>query len=168
MRNRTDSLKPLKEGVAEALVRVAEAAQRGGGIVGTPSGFADLDKLTAGFEAGQLVILAARPGMGKTSFALNLAHNAGVKHRLPVAIFSLEMPRSDLALRMICACLVYTSRKITEMDCATSSSLAWITGAVAAMAEPPQIDEPTPIKMALFFFKRSALYSTKADVYKRQ
>ena len=103
MRNRTDSLKPLKEGVAEALVRVAEAAQRGGGIVGTPSGFADLDKLTAGFEAGQLVILAARPGMGKTSFALNLAHNAGVKHRLPVAIFSLEMPRSDLALRMICA-----------------------------------------------------------------
>ncbi|MBS5518158.1 MAG: replicative DNA helicase [Clostridiales bacterium] len=103
MRNRTDSLKPLKEGVAEALVRVAEAAQRGGGIVGTPSGFADLDKLTAGFEAGQLVILAARPGMGKTSFALNLAHNAGVKHRLPVAIFSLEMPQSDLALRMICA-----------------------------------------------------------------
>ena len=103
MRNRTDSLKPLKEGVAEALVRVAEAAQRGGGIVGTPSGFADLDKLTAGFEAGQLVILAARPGMGKTSFALNLAHNAGVKSGLPVAIFSLEMPQSDLALRMICA-----------------------------------------------------------------
>ncbi len=53
------------------------------------------------------------------------------------------------------------NRKITEMDCATSSSLAWITGAVAAMAEPPQIDEPTPIKMALFFFKRSALYSKK-------
>ena len=56
------------------------------------------------------------------------------------------------------------NRKITEMDCATSSSLAWITGAVAAMAEPPQIDEPTPIKMALFFFKRSALYSTKATM----
>ena len=119
MRNRTDSLKPLKEGVAEALVRVAEAAQRGGGIVGTPSGFADLDKLTAGFEAGQLVILAARPGMGKTSFALNLAHNAGVKHRLPVAIFSLEMPQSDLALRMICA--------------EARVSLGWMTRSLASL-----------------------------------
>ena len=80
---------------------LTEAAQRGGGIVGTPSGFADLDKLTAGFEAGQLVILAARPGMGKTSIGLNICLNAAKATGKTVAIFSLEMSREQLVTRFL-------------------------------------------------------------------
>lgn len=72
-----------------------------GNISGVRSGFRDLDKITSGFQKGDLIILAARPAMGKTAFALNIAHNAAYKSKEPVAIFSLEMPAEQLIMRMI-------------------------------------------------------------------
>ncbi len=72
-------------------------------ITGLPSGFADLDKLTTGFHPGDLVIVGARPGMGKTAFCLNIATYVGTEVKTPVAIFSLEMTKEQLALRMICS-----------------------------------------------------------------
>lgn len=74
-----------------------------GNISGVKSGFRDLDKITSGFQKGDLIILAARPAMGKTAFALNLAHNAAYKAVEPVAIFSLEMPAEQLVQRVICS-----------------------------------------------------------------
>ena len=74
-----------------------------GNISGVKSGFRDLDKITSGFQKGDLIILAARPAMGKTAFALNLAHNAAYKAEEPVAIFSLEMPAEQLVQRVICS-----------------------------------------------------------------
>jgi replicative DNA helicase len=72
-------------------------------ITGLPTGFADLDKLTTGFHPGDLIVVGARPGMGKTAFCLNIAAHVGIEVKVPVAIFSLEMTKEQLALRMICA-----------------------------------------------------------------
>lgn len=72
-------------------------------ITGVPSGFADIDKQTTGFQQGDLVIIGGRPGMGKTAFCLNIAQHAALQTKIPVAIFSLEMSKKQLALRMLCS-----------------------------------------------------------------
>ncbi|MHB1003382.1 MAG: DnaB-like helicase N-terminal domain-containing protein, partial [Thermoleophilia bacterium] len=77
--------------VSEQFDRIEELFHAKKSITGTPSGFTDLDKLTSGFQPSNLIILAARPAMGKTAFALDIAQNAAIKHNVPVAIFSLEM-----------------------------------------------------------------------------
>ena len=71
------------------------------GLTGTPSGFHDLDDLTGGFQAGNLIVLAARPAMGKSALATNIAENAAVDHGKAVALFSLEMSETELAQRFI-------------------------------------------------------------------
>jgi len=68
-----------------------------------PSGWDDLDKLTSGWQPGDLVILAGRPSMGKSSAAVNMAENAAIRHGTPVAIFSLEMSKEQLAMRLLCS-----------------------------------------------------------------
>lgn len=72
-------------------------------ITGVSSGFKDLDELTSGFQPGDLIIIGGRPGMGKTAFALNIAQHVGVELKEPVAVFSLEMSKEQLALRMLCS-----------------------------------------------------------------
>ena len=78
-------------------------AQEGRHITGLASGFFDLDEMTAGLQPGELIILAARPSMGKTAFALNVAEHVGVSDRQCVAVFSLEMSRQQLAQRLLCS-----------------------------------------------------------------
>lgn len=73
------------------------------GITGLPSGFDDLDRMTAGFQKSDLIIVAARPSVGKTAFALNIAQNVGVKTKETVAVFSLEMSEQQLAKRVLCS-----------------------------------------------------------------
>ncbi len=72
-------------------------------LSGAPSGFYDLDAMTSGFQPSDLVIIAARPSMGKTAFVLNIAQNCAVQHGIPVAVFSLEMSKESLVMRMLCA-----------------------------------------------------------------
>jgi replicative DNA helicase len=79
-----------------------ERLQRGGeSITGVPSGFKDLDELTAGFQQSDLIIVAARPSMGKTAFVLNIAQNAALDKNIPVAVFSLEMSKESLVQRLL-------------------------------------------------------------------
>jgi replicative DNA helicase len=82
---------------------IEEAYERKERITGVASGFRDLDQVTAGFQRSNMIVVAARPGMGKTSLCLNIAVNAATRQKLPVAIFSLEMSRQELAMRMICS-----------------------------------------------------------------
>jgi replicative DNA helicase len=70
-------------------------------LTGTPSGFKDLDELTGGFQPGNLIIIAARPSMGKSALVVNIAENAAVDHKMPVALFSLEMSETELAQRFV-------------------------------------------------------------------
>src|SRR5688500_19784034 len=79
-----------------------EALQRGGkSITGVASGFTDLDALTSGFQPSDLIVVAARPSMGKTAFILNIAQHAAIEHNVPVALFSLEMSKESLVQRML-------------------------------------------------------------------
>ncbi|MBT3705907.1 MAG: replicative DNA helicase [Proteobacteria bacterium] len=87
--------------LTQAVDRIEELFQSGAGITGVSTGFKDLDNLTSGLQESDLVVIAGRPSMGKTSLAMNLAENAAVGSKLPVAVFSMEMPGQQLAMRML-------------------------------------------------------------------
>lgn len=91
---------PISVVVNNALDKISTAARNKGAVTGVPTGFIDLDYMTAGMQPSDLVIIAARPAMGKTAFALNIAANVAFKQRKPVAIFSLEMSKEQLINRM--------------------------------------------------------------------
>jgi replicative DNA helicase len=97
------SLYPLGELVVQNFDTLEKRAANKSLLTGIPSGFNELDRKTSGFQNSDLVILAARPAMGKTSLALNIARNAAVDENVPVAIFSLEMSREQLSMRLLCA-----------------------------------------------------------------
>jgi replicative DNA helicase len=84
-----------------AMEKIDQLMQAGGEVTGVPTGFVDLDKMTLGFQPGDLVIVAARPSMGKTSFVLNIAQHVALEKDIPVAFFSLEMSKESLASRML-------------------------------------------------------------------
>ncbi len=86
----------------ESFERLDEIQNSDHDLTGAPSGFRDLDELTAGFQKSNLVVMAARPGMGKTSLALNIATHLAVREQVPVAIFSLEMSREEVTTRLMC------------------------------------------------------------------
>ncbi len=93
---------PLEVAVQEAFERIEKSLERGARITGTESGFRELDEMTSGMHPGQLIIVAARPAMGKTSYVMCLASNAAKTSGKPVLFFSLEMPRVELANRLLC------------------------------------------------------------------
>ena len=82
---------------------IEASENRGEGLTGTPTGFADLDALTNGLHAGQLIVVAARPGIGKSTVALDFARAAGVQHQVPSVFFSLEMGRNEITMRLLSA-----------------------------------------------------------------
>lgn len=94
---------PLNQAVTDAIDEIEAARGRDGQLMGVPSGFADLDALTNGFHAGQLVLVAARPALGKSTLALDFARSAAVRHNLPAIVFSLEMGRAEIAMRLLSA-----------------------------------------------------------------
>ena len=94
---------PIDTAMAEAIEEINQAQQRGGELVGVPTGFTDLDALTHGLHPGQLVIIAARPAVGKSTFALDIARHAALRNKQPTVVFSLEMSRSEIAMRMLSA-----------------------------------------------------------------
>ncbi len=87
--------------VVDLLDRVQEMADNPNDVTGVPTGFYDLDRMTAGFQAGDLIVLAARPSMGKTALAINIAEHVALNEGLPVAVFSMEMGAAQLAVRIV-------------------------------------------------------------------
>ena len=97
------SLISIKDIVFEVYAKIEERANNKGQLTGVSTGFYDLDTYTNGLQKSDLIILAARPAMGKTAFALNIAQNVALRAKVPVAIFSLEMSKSQLAQRLMCS-----------------------------------------------------------------
>ena len=93
--------RPIKELLVDALDRIDMLFQRDNPITGVATGFYELDNMTSGLQKSDLVIIAGRPSMGKTAFAINIAQHAAIKEELPVAVFSMEMPSEQLAMRMM-------------------------------------------------------------------
>lgn len=101
-RRRTGSgFKAIRSLLAGAVDRIEELFHKQGHITGMSTGFADLDEMTSGLQRSDLIVVAGRPSMGKTTFAMNIAENVAIKQDAPVAVFSMEMPGEQLAMRMM-------------------------------------------------------------------
>jgi len=109
---REGGFQPVKDVVPDTFRKIEEAFRNKSDVTGLRTGFSDFDRMTAGLQNSDLVILAARPSMGKTSFALNLAYNVAVKEEVPVAVFSLEMSKEQLVMRMLCSSGGFNSHEI--------------------------------------------------------
>ncbi|RJR25487.1 replicative DNA helicase [Candidatus Microgenomates bacterium] len=95
------SFAPIKEALSESFDRLDELHKRAGGLRGIPTGFRDLDNLLAGLQPSNMLILAARPGIGKTAFGLNIARAITVDYKIPVGVFSIEMSKEELTDRLL-------------------------------------------------------------------
>ena len=93
----------LKELIWPTMERIEQLQSGHGAVTGVPSGFVDLDRLTAGFQRADLIIVAARPSMGKTALILNVVQHAAIEHNIGVGIFSLEMSKDQLVQRLLCS-----------------------------------------------------------------
>ncbi|MDO4643830.1 MAG: replicative DNA helicase [Cardiobacteriaceae bacterium] len=100
-KNENEGFQPVKGILADAVNYIQEVAQRDGDIIGISTGFKALDKMTGGLQGGQFIVIAARPAMGKTTFAMNIAEAVAIGAKLPVGVLSLEMSARDLVLRMM-------------------------------------------------------------------
>ena len=141
-RGETTSFRPIKPVMLQVMDAIAKRNKQG--VTGVPTGFAQLDALTAGLQPAELIILAARPSVGKTSFALSLALNAAVERGLPVLFFSLEMSFQNVVERMLCA----TARVDTSLVRSGFVDKVWgpLTRAASKISESPMYldDSPTP------------------------
>ncbi len=113
-----DNFIPLKEAVGTVFEQIQATSVGDDKLTGVPSGYPDLDALTSGFQPGDLIILAARPSMGKTTLALNFAQMVGIQKKLPVAVFSCEMPSEQLAMRLLCSEAKIDSKRIRSASLA--------------------------------------------------
>jgi len=104
----------IKELVKRAINTVEDFHARQGMLTGIGTGFADFDKLTTGLHPGEMLVIAARPSMGKTSLAMNIAEHVAIDQKLPVAVFSLEMAANSLVLRMLCSRARVNLRSVRE------------------------------------------------------
>ncbi len=100
-RNGSSDLTPINKIVINVIGEIEEAARNKGKVTGLSTGFTDLDNMLTGLHGGELLLVAARPAMGKTAFVLNIAHDLAVMHNTPCALFSLEMSKEQLVSRMI-------------------------------------------------------------------
>ncbi len=113
---RSTEFADISDILVSAISKIELLANSKGAITGVPTGFMDLDKETSGFQKADLILLAARPSMGKTALALNIAQNMAIKYDKKVAIFSLEMSKEQLINRMICSEALIDSNKLRTGD----------------------------------------------------
>jgi replicative DNA helicase len=121
-RRSSDDYAPLSEIMPHTLSEIEAIEGRGGQLVGVPTGFQKLDEITHGLHAGQLIIVAARPAIGKSTLALDLARSASIKHNLTSAIFSLEMSRNEIVMRLLSA---EAQVHLSSMRAGTLSETDW-------------------------------------------
>ncbi len=134
----------IRDVLMEVFDRVEVLNQQGGTTTGIPTGFVDLDKMTNGFQRSDLIIVAARPSVGKTAFALNIAQNVAVRAKETVAIFSLEMSAPQLVNRMICAEANLDANLMRTGDFKTDEDWAKLTMGIASLAEAEIYIDDTP------------------------
>jgi replicative DNA helicase len=126
----------IKELVKRAINQIEDFHQRQGMLTGVGTGFTDLDKMTSGLHPGEMIVIAARPSMGKTSLAMNIAEHVALEQKLPVGVFSLEMTSESLVLRMLCSRSRVNLRNIRDGFLA-ERDFPKLTGAAGKLANAP-------------------------------
>lgn len=140
IRKNYDSMSTL---IRSAIKQIEQAKGHEGNVIGVPSGFTDLDRMTSGWQPSDLIILAARPAMGKTAFALSLARNAAVDFQKPIAIFSLEMSSLQLVTRLISAESELSSGKLRSGNL-RNDEIEQIHAKIGGLSEAPIFIDDTP------------------------
>jgi len=126
----------IKDLVHRAINTIEKFHQGQGQLTGVGTGFTDLDKMTNGMHGGEMIVIAARPSMGKTSLAMNIAEHAAIELRVPVGVFSLEMTSESLVLRMLCSRSRVNLRNVREGFLA-ERDFPKLTGAAGRLASAP-------------------------------
>lgn len=133
----------IKELLTRTVEQIDHLFETEGAITGVPTGFDKFDEMTTGLQPGDLVIVAGRPSMGKTTFAMNIAENAAIAHKAPVAVFSMEMPGESLAMRMISS-LGRIDQHHIRTGQLTDDDWPRITSAVHMLSEAKMFIDDTP------------------------
>ncbi len=134
---------PLKDALAESFDRLDELHKKGSGMRGVPTGFNDIDKKLSGLQDSTLIILAARPSMGKSTFCMNVAQYMGVKEKIPVGVFSLEMSKEQLVDLMLASQSDVDAWKITTGNL-KEEDFEKLSEAMGELAEAPIYIDDTP------------------------
>ena len=138
---------PVSDLVHDVIETVEKLYQRKSHVTGVATGFTELDTMTAGFQPANLIIIAGRPSMGKTSFALNIAEHVSIHNKRPVALFSLEMSREELMLRLLCSQARVDSHKVRR---GYLEKKYWntLTAAASSLSESPiYIDDTSSLSV---------------------
>jgi len=134
---------PLKALLGKAVNRIELLFQRNEPITGLPSGFADFDMMTSGLQPSDLIVIAGRPSMGKTTFAINIAENVAIEAKQPVAVFSMEMPGEALAMRMMSS-LGRIDQHRVRTGKLEDDEWPRLTSSVNMLAQAPMFIDDTP------------------------
>ena len=135
--------KTIKDLVKSAITQIEDFHTRQGMLTGVATGFTDLDRMTSGLHPGEMVVIAARPSMGKTSLAMNIAEHVAIDQKLPVGVFSLEMTSESLVLRMLCSRSRVNLRNIRDGFLA-ERDFPKLTGAAGKLAAAPLFIDDSP------------------------
>ncbi len=142
-RRTSEDYAPLSDIMGDALNEIEAISNRGGEMVGVPTGFTELDKLTNGLHPGQLVIVAARPAIGKSTLGVDIARAASIKHGLASVIFSLEMSRNEIVMRLLSA---EAQVPLHHMRSGTMSDADWskLASKMGVVSEAPLFIDDSP------------------------
>lgn len=136
---------PIKSIIFDAFTKIEQLYASKGSITGLSTGFKDLDRLTSGLQPSDLILIAARPSMGKTAFVLNIAQHIGIKEKKAVAFFSLEMSKEQLVQRMLCAESTIDSQRLRIGELEPNDWTKLVNGADRLSAAPIFIDDTSGI-----------------------
>jgi replicative DNA helicase len=154
----------IEELLKESFERITALYEAGADVTGVPSGFRDLDRLTSGFQPGNLVIVAARPSMGKSALGLCAAANLAVRHQVPVALFTLEMSKAEVTQRLMCSEAKVESQRLRNGKLAADD---WprLTAACDKLAKSPlYVDDQGSITMMEIRSKARRLKSREPNL----
>ena len=150
--------KTIKDLVHKAINTIEDYHKRQGMLTGLGTGFPDLDKMTSGLHGGEMIVIAARPSMGKTSLAMNIAEYVSIEEKQPVGVFSLEMTAESLVLRMLCSRSRVNLRNIREGFLA-ERDFPKLTGAAGKLANAPLfIDDSAGLSILQLRAKARRMY----------
>lgn len=154
-RNMRRETSPIKDIIQQAITEIETSQQREDGLSGIPSGFTGIDKITFGWQNSDLIIIAARPSVGKTAFVLTMARNMAIDHNIPVAFFSLEMPATQLVKRVMIGETGLEAEKIRGAKKMTNAEWIQLNEGVARLSKSPLWIDDTP-SLSIYEFRSKA------------
>lgn len=158
-----EGISSFRELVQDSIETVEKLYQHKSLVTGIPTGFTDFDKMTSGLQPSDFIVFAGRPSMGKTSFALNIAEHVALQEKLPLAIFSLEMSKSQLVLRMLCSYARVNLHKV-RTGFLGESDFPRLVGAASELSNAPIFIDDTPGISIMELRAKARRLKTKHDI----